>query len=163
MLAEPQTEHHWLQQLVGEWTSESECGLGPGQQPQKFTGTQRNRSLGGLWVIFEGECEMPAGGMSYMIITLGYDPAQRKYVGTFVGSVMTNLWIYAGTLDCAGKVLTLDTEGPSFSGDGSLAKYQDIIEIHSPDHHTLSSQVLGDNGQWTRFMTAHYRRTHAFS
>jgi hypothetical protein len=28
----------------------------------------------------------------------------------------------------------------------------------SDDHRELSSQVLGEDGQWQRFMTAHYRR-----
>ena len=33
--------------------------------------------------------------------TLGYDPAKKKYVGTFIASVMTHLWIYSGSLDAA--------------------------------------------------------------
>jgi Protein of unknown function (DUF1579) len=55
-------------------------------------------------------------------------------------------------------VLTLDAEGPSFADPNKTAKYQDIIEVVSDDHHVLSSQVLGDDGRWNRFMTAHYRR-----
>ena len=43
--------------------------------------------------------------------------------------MMTHLWVYDGALDAAGKVLTLDAEGPSFTGDGTTAKYQDVIEI----------------------------------
>lgn len=41
--------------------------------------------------------------------------------------------IIDGALDAAGKMLTLDTEGPSFTGDGSLVPYLDIIEIESDD------------------------------
>lgn len=70
--------------------------------------------------------------------------------------MMTHMWVYEGTLDVAEKVLTLDTEGPSFKGDGKLVKYQDIIEIKNDDHRTLSSQTLGDDGMWHRFMTANY-------
>ena len=33
MKAEPQKEHQWLQKLVGEWTSEGEADMGPGQPP----------------------------------------------------------------------------------------------------------------------------------
>jgi len=55
-------------------------------------------------------------------------------------------------------VLTLNAEGPSFSGDGATSKYQDIIEIVSPDQRVLRSQVLGAGGKWTQFMEAHYRR-----
>jgi hypothetical protein len=39
-----------------------------------------------------------------------------------------------------------------------MAKYQDITEIKSDDHRVLSSRVLGPDGKWTQFMTAHYRR-----
>jgi len=107
----------------------------------------------------EGKSEMPGGsGTAESIMTLGYDPQAKRYVGSFVASCMTNLWVYNGSLDDAGKVLTLDTEGPSFSGDGSTAKYQDIIEFVSDDHRTLSSRCLGDDGQWHPFMKAHYRR-----
>jgi hypothetical protein len=91
-------------------------------------------------------------------MTLGYDPQSKKFVGSFIASVMTHLWPYNGTLDAANKVLTLDSEGPSFADDGTMAKYQDIIEFISPDHRTLSSQWLGPDGKWNPFMKAHYRR-----
>jgi hypothetical protein len=71
---------------------------------------------------------------------------------------MTYLWIYSGSLDAAGKVLTLDAEGPDFSGGPNMVKYQDIIEFVSDDHRTLKSQLLGPDGKWNHFMTAHYRR-----
>jgi hypothetical protein len=156
MQAEPQKEHHWLQKLVGEWTYEAEMLLGPGQPPMKSQGTDSVRSIGGLWVQCEGQGEMPGGGPATSIITLGYDSAKKRFVGTFIGSVMTNLWIYDGGLN--GNVLTLDAEGPSFTEPNKTAKYQDIIEVVSDDHRILYSQLLGEDGQWHRFMTAHYRR-----
>jgi hypothetical protein len=79
-------------------------------------------------------------------------------VGTFIGSMMYHLWLYDGELDPAGKKLTLDSEGPSFSGDGTMSKYRDAIEFKSDDYRVLTAQVLGDDGQWQGFMTAHYRR-----
>jgi hypothetical protein len=157
MKAEPQKEHRWLEKLVGEWTYEGEALMGPGQPPVKSRGTQTGRSIGGLWILSEGKSEMPGGWPATMIITLGYDPARKRFVGTFIGSMMTNLWVYEGSLE--GNVLTLDAEGPSFADPTKPAKYQDIIEVASDDHHILYSQVLGENGQWTRFMTVHYRRT----
>ena len=158
MKAEPQKEHHWLQKLVGEWTYESEAVMGPGQPPLKSHGTESVRSIGGLWFQCEGQGEMPGGGPATMVITLGYDPAKKRFVGTFIGSMMANLWVYDGALDAAEKVLTLDAEGPSFADPGKTARYQDVIEVVSDDHRTLSSQVLGEDGRWHRFMTAHYRR-----
>jgi hypothetical protein len=157
MKAEPQKEHAWLQKLVGEWTCEGECAMEPGHA-ETFKATESVRSLGGLWVVAEGHGEMPGGGPATSMMTLGYDPQRNRYVGTFIASVMTHLWVYDGALDAAEKVLTLDTEGPAMAGDGKMARYRDVIEFEGDDHRVLSSQVLGDDGQWHRFMTAHYRR-----
>ena len=158
MKSEPQKEHQWLQKLVGEWTSEAEMKMKPDEPAVKSHGTESVRSLGGLWILAEGKGEMPGGGEATMIMTLGYDPQKKRYVGTWVGSMMTYMWVYDGAIDAAGNVLTLNTEGPSMAGEGKMAKYQDIIEFKSDDHRILASQVLGDDGKWNRLMTAHYRR-----
>jgi hypothetical protein len=157
-LPEPQQQHRWLQKLVGEWTYEHESVCEPGKPPAKFTGTDSVRMLGELWVLCEGKGNMPGGGTGTTLMTLGYDPAKQRFVGTFIGSMMTHLWPYDGQLDAAGKVLTLDSEGPSFSGDGKMTKYQDLIEFIDDNHRTLSSQTIGEDGKWQRFMTAHYYR-----
>jgi hypothetical protein len=159
MKIEPQKEHQWLQKLVGEWTYESEAPMEPGKPPEKCTGTESVRSLGGVWVLCEGRGEMPGGGTATTIMTLGFDQVKKRYVGTFIGSMMTNLWVYEGELDAASKVLTLDTEGPSFTAEGKIAKYKDAIEIKSDNHRVLTSNFLDDDGKWHHFMTANYRRT----
>lgn len=158
-VATPQKEHAWLQKLVGNWTSEAECIGEPGQPSIKNRGTETVKPLGELWIVGEGQGEMPGGGSAKMMLTLGFDPKRNRFVGTWVGSMMTHLWVYEGELDAAGRVLTLNAEGPSFTDPTKQAKYQDIIEIKSDDHRTLSSRCLGDDGKWTHFMTAHYRRT----
>lgn len=158
MPAKPQEEHLWLQKLLGEWTFESECAAEPGQPNQKFRGSEHTKALGDLWIIGEGEGDMPGGGRAKMLITLGYDPNRRAFVGSWLGSMMTHLWVYEGQLDEAKRVLTLSAQGPSFTDPNKLAKYQDIIEIISDDHRTLTSRTQGEDGQWTQFMSAHYRR-----
>jgi hypothetical protein len=158
MNTEPQNEHKWLQKLVGEWTYESECSMGSDKPPEKFKGSESVRSLGDLWVLCEGRGEMPGGGRATTLMTLGYDPQKQRYVGTWVGSMMTHLWVYDGYLDPEEKVLMLNAEGPSWAEEGKLAKYKDVIEIQSEDHRVLRSHMLGDDGQWHQFMTAHYRR-----
>src|SRR5918996_3048081 len=127
MMAQPQKEHQWLQQLLGEWTYEGEATMEPGKPPEKFKGTESVRSLGGLWILAEGQGEMPGGGTATMLLTLGYDPQKKRFVGTWIGSMMTHLWVYDGALDAAERVLTLDTEGPNMAAEGTMAKYQDVI------------------------------------
>lgn len=159
MLAQPQQEHRWLEKLLGEWAVESEAVMEPGKPPMKWRGTETVRSLGGLWILCEGRGEMPGGGVGLTLMTLGYDPAKKRFVGTFVGSMMTHMWLYDGQLDAAGKVLTLDAEGPSFTDPAKMANYQDIIEFKNDDHRILSSRFQSDDGAWQAFMTANYRRT----
>lgn len=157
--AEPQKEHEWLQKLVGEWTYETEMMMGPDQPPMKSTGSESVRSLGGLWTLAEGQGQMPDGGPFTAVMTLGYDPEKKRFVGTWVGSIMTRLWIYDGELDADGRKLSLYSEGSSMSGDGTMGKYRDAIEVVSGDHRTMTSEFQGEDGSWHQFMTVHYRRT----
>jgi len=152
----PTKEHKWLRRIVGEWTYESEAMMGPDAPAWKSSGTQSVRMLGDLWSVGEIQGEMPDGTSSVSIISLGYDPAKEKFVGTFIASMMTHLWPYEGTLN--GNVLTLDSEGPSFKGDGSMSKYQDLVEIMSDDEYTLSSQAPGEDGKWHPFMKMVFKR-----
>ena len=157
--AKPQAEHQWLQKLVGEWTFESEC-VNESGQGMKSKGTESVRAFGDIWILGDGKGEMPGGGgEARMLVTLGYDPQRQRFVGTWIGSMMTHLWIYEGQLDAAKRVLTLDAEGPSFMDPKKTARYQDIIEVMSDDHRILRSRTLGEDGKWTQFMTAHYRRS----
>ncbi len=158
MKNEPQKEHEWLQQLVGDWTYECECTMEPGKPPEKFKGSERVRTLGGLWLLCEGVGEMPGGGTAATLMTLGYDPGKQKYLGTWVGSMMTHLWVYDGSLDAEEKVLTLNTEGPNCGGDDKLVKQRDVIEVKSDDQRVLTSYTQSEDGEWRPFMTAHYRR-----
>lgn len=156
MKAEAQKEHQWLQKLVGEWTYESEM---PNEQgtPVKYTGTEVVRPLGDLWIVGESKGLVP-GGEHTNLITLGYDPLKKRYVGTFIASVMTHLWVYEGELDASGRELALNCEGPSMAGDGSMAPYKDVIAFESDDHRTLTGHMQGKDGTWQVLMTVSYRR-----
>lgn len=162
MQPEPQSEHKWLHKLIGEWTCEIEAMAGLDQPCEMATATESVRSLGGLWILAEGQGGMPGGGEATTLMTLGYDPQKHRYTGTWVGSMMTHLWVYDGELDVAQNRLTLNAEGPVMSAEkdaaGKLTQYRDVIEFKSDDHRTLTSHLLGDDGQWHQFMTAHYRR-----
>jgi hypothetical protein len=162
MKPQSQEQHQWLQKLVGEWTYEHECRAGPDKPPQKLAGSESVRSLGGVWVLCEGKGAMPDGSPAITLMTLGYDPKKERFIGSFVGSMMTHMWVYDGELNAAATALTLFTEGPGFTPDGKpldkLAKYKDVIEFKSDDHRVLMSYTLGEDGNWCPFMTAHYRR-----
>ena len=158
-IAKPGTEHQWLLKMIGEWACEGEATMAPGQPPVKWESTESVRSLGGFWVLAEGVGESPAGESTTTVMTLGYDATKQSYVGTFVASMMSHLWIYEGRLDAGGTTLTLETEGPGMSAEVPRAAYKDVIAFEDDDHRTLTSLVLGAGGEWQQVMKASYRRT----
>ncbi len=162
MMAVAQDEHRWLLQLVGDWTFESACSGEPGQESKTYHGGETVRALGELWIVAEGSGEMPGGGEARMNMTLGYDPAKGRFVGTWVGSMMTHLWVYEGELDDAKRVLSLHAEGPAMNEKGEptgkSAKYKDVIEIVNENERKLSGWIFGEDGQWHQMMEACYRR-----
>ena len=154
-----QSEHEWLQQLVGEWTWESDAPGEPGKEIQKHTGSEVVRSLNGIWIVAEGRGTSPDSAPSTTIMTLGYSPERNKYVGTFVASMMTDLWLYEGWLEADRNALVLDTEGPSFPDMSRRSKYKDTIRIIDGNNRVLTSQYQDESGHWNEFMTARYRRS----
>ena len=100
--------------------------------------------LGDLWLVGEGQGEMPGGGTGHDAAHASASIRRRAaIVGTWVGSMMHMLWTYDGFLDETGKVLTLESEGPSFSGDGSISKYRDIVSLQGEDAYRFSSAGAG--------------------
>jgi hypothetical protein len=85
-------------------------------------------------------------------MTVGFDPEKGRYVGTFIGSMMANLWLYEGLLDSAKNRLPLETEGPAFGRDGTC-KYRDTIEIVDQNRWLFTSEYQDKSGQWIRFMS----------
>lgn len=142
--AEPTKEHEWLKQLAGEWEGDvANC-------------TQNARLLGGLWLVSDFKATVGDKPMS-AVLTIGYDPQTKKFVGTWIDSMTTHLWTYEGTLDATGKILTLAAEGPN-PATGKIAKMRDVLEIKTKDHNVMSSQIQGDDGKWQTFMTVNYKR-----
>jgi hypothetical protein len=156
MQFEPRDEHRWLHQLTGDWTFEGEGIMGPDQPPERMTGTERVRMLGEAWAVCEMTQSDDAAPTS--ILTLGFDPARDRFVGSFVAGPMSHLWTYEGTLDAARRTLTLETMGPSSDRPG-LVPYRDVIEIVSADERILRSEMPGPDGVWRNIMTSRYRRT----
>ena len=154
----PQKEHEWLQQLVGEWTWESDSLAGPGKENENHRGIETVRSLGGIWIVGEARGAAADGTASMSIITLGYSAERNKYIGTFVASMMTDLWLYEGFIDRDANALVLDTEGPSFTDPSKRARYKDTIRIIDQDNRLMTSSWQGESGGWSEFMTMRYRR-----
>lgn len=149
--------HAWLQQLVGEWSVTSEATMGPDVEAIQMEFTETVRSVGDLWILAEGRADF-MGTPVHTVLTLGYDPAQEAFVGTWIDSMQTHMYVYKGALDESGKVLTLETTGPSMDDPSQTVAYRDVLQIVDEDHKVLTSSVQEADGAWNKFMRADYRR-----
>jgi len=145
-MPKPQKEHEWLKKFEGEWESKSQIFMEPGK-PIESKGTETARMMGGFWITSEGKGEMMGSTMNY-VMTLGYDTAKKKYVGTMIDSMTSNMWQYVGSLNEAGTILTLETEGPCPMRGGKLTEFKDITEFKSDDHRVFTSMLKDDKGEW---------------
>ena len=155
-MTEPTAEHRWLQKLVGEWTMESRMTCADGKE-EVCHGRETVKALGPYWVQCLGTGGMPGGGEAEMVMTLGYNTRTKRFVGTWLGSMMDELWVYDITRDPSGNVLTMAVEGPNMTGEGT-AMYRDVIEWKGDNLRTLTGNLQGPDGAWTPFMVATYRR-----
>jgi hypothetical protein len=155
----PAKEHAWLQQFVGDWETDVEINMEPGKPPVKGKGVESDRMLGGFWLVAEGSGTMEGmPGTMTSLLTLGYDPEQKAYVGTWIDSMTSYLWKYNGSVDPSGKKLTLECEGPCPMKPGKLSKFREVTEFKSKDHRVFTSSMLGDDGKWASMVTVHYHR-----
>lgn len=154
--ATPSREHAFLQRLVGDWTLDHIAAGNAASTPP--SGTELVRAFGGRWIVAEGHTALPDGSTMSSLMTLGYDAARGRVVGSVVASMMDHLWIYDGALDETGETLTLECEGPSYTTPGTTGRYLDTVTV-SGDRRELASRYLDANGQWVQFMTHRYRRT----
>jgi Protein of unknown function (DUF1579) len=156
-MPKPQPEHAWLEKLTGEWDIEASMTPGPGQPVITSKGTESVKMLGGFWAVARHESVIMGTPMSG-IMTLGYDVDRKLYVGTWVDSMIGYLWKYEGTLDEAGKVLTLASEGPCPTAPGKMSKVKEVVELTDADTRVFTSSMLGDDGKWQPMMKMTARR-----
>ncbi len=148
----PTKEHAWLAKFTGEWKTESKGTMGPEQPPMECVGTLSSRALGEFWIVNELKGDM-AGTPMTGIQTIGYDDTKKKYVGTWVDSMSSTMWLYEGSVDASGKILTLQAEGPNFLAAGKLTQFQDVYEFTSEKEMKIISRMLGEDGKWITFMS----------
>ena len=86
MKVEPRKEHRWLQKPVGEWTFDVEAMMGSDKPPEKFGGSESVRDRRCLDTVRRPRRHVQSGATT-TLMTLGYDPQKKQYVGTWIGSM----------------------------------------------------------------------------
>lgn len=153
----PEKEHTWLKQFIGEWETDSEANMGPGQPAMKCKGSLKSRALGEFWIVTDFKAMMMGTEMTGLQ-QIGYNPQKKKYIGTWIDAMMNHMWVYEGEVDTTGKILTLEAEGPNMLQPGKTAKFRDIYEFASKDEIKITSAMQGEDGKWMTFMTGTAKR-----
>jgi hypothetical protein len=147
-MPQPGPEHEMLKKDVGTWDATVEMFMEPGGAPAVSKGTETVAMMGGFWQITEFKSEMmgqPFEGRG----TMGFDPAKKKFVGTWVDTMAPGYYTVEGTYDPATKTLTATMEGPDPSGGRTTTKetteWKDsdtrVFTMYAPDGKTVGMRI----------------------
>jgi hypothetical protein len=152
-LPKPGPEHELLKKDVGTWDATVEMMSPPGP-PSK--GTETNvLGPGGMWLISDFKSEMMGAPFQGHGVT-GWDPAKRKYVGTWVDSMSTSISLSEGTYDPATKTSTGTIEGPG--PDGKPMKMKAVTHYRDDDTRVFTMYNTGADGKEAPSMRITYKR-----
>jgi hypothetical protein len=148
--AQPGPEHERLKAQEGEWDATMKIG------DQASTGTITYKmDLGGLWLVGDFEGEFAGQKFSGKGLD-GYDPAKKKYVSIWIDSMSASPVVSEGTMDKAGKKLTMTGEGPG--PDGKPMKYKMTTEYKDKDSMTFTMYAPGEDGKDQAMFSIEYKR-----
>jgi hypothetical protein len=147
-LPTPGPEHAMLKNDVGTWDATVEMFMAPGAPPALSKGTEVVTMMGGFWQLTEFKSEMmgqPFEGRG----TTGFDPAKKKYVGTWVDTMTPAYYTVEGTYDAATKTLTGFMDGPDQTGVVTKTKettqWKDadtrVFTMYAPDGKAVAMRI----------------------
>jgi len=143
-----QPEHAVLKQEAGEWDVTVESFMAPGQPPVLSKGIETGKMVGDFWLVSDFKTEMmgqPFTGHG----TLGYDPAKKKYVSTWIDSMTPTLSLGESEYDAATRTFTGWLDGLDYSGKPT--KLKTVTAFKDPATRVFTMSLPGPDG---REMTA---------
>jgi hypothetical protein len=153
----PGRQHEFLKQFEGTWDAAAKFQGEPGKPMMESKGVETaTLGLGGFWLTYEYKGEMmgaPFTGHG----TMGYDQQKQKYVGTWIDSMKSGLFISEGTGDEHGKVFTMIAQGYC-DAEGKSITMKQVSEIKDHDHWTLTFLSPNPDGKETVMGTIEYTR-----
>jgi hypothetical protein len=154
----PTREHELLKKDVGSWDATVKFWEQPGGEEQGSTATEKNELLpGGYWLIsrFEGSF----GPAKFVGIgTFGYDPEQKKYVGTWVDSMSPYMMVTKAEYDAATKTLTGTGESRD-PNTGEAMPTKSISRYVDNNTRTFEMYTPGPDGKDWKMMEITYKRS----
>jgi hypothetical protein len=140
-LPKPGPDQQIFRDDAGTWDAKVESMM----PPSTSKGTETNTlSCGGLCLVtdFKGEfAGMPFEGHG----TTVYDPAKKKYVGSWTDSLSTGLQISEAVWDAKTKTMTGSMEGPDM--EGKVMKARSTVEYKADGTRVFTLFMNGPDGK----------------
>lgn len=150
----PGPEHELLKKDVGTWDATVEMLMPPGAPPT--AGTETNTlGPGGLWLISDFKSSMMGAPFQGHGVS-GWDPAKKKYVGTWVDSMTTSVALTESTYDPASKSITGWVDGPG--PDGKPTRTKAVTQYKDDDTRVFTMYMPGPDGKDAPGMRITYKR-----
>lgn len=143
-----------LRNDVGEWDAAITVTPQPGAPPQSSIGRLSARLIsGGRWLItdFKNHTTGFEGHGIY-----GFNPASKRYVGTWVDDMRTNLYVGEGTFDEDASIMTY--EWKAAMPDGRSMAWHETSKIVSNDERLFRVLFALPDGTEFEMMRVVYRR-----
>lgn len=147
-MPQPGPEHEMLKKDVGTWDATVEMFMQPGAPAMVSKGVETVTMMGALWQVSEFKSEMMGQPFEGRGAT-GYDPAKKKFVGTWVDTMTPGYYTVEGTYDAATRTLTATMRGPDASGavveTKETTQWTDadtrVFTMYAPDGKTVGMRI----------------------
>lgn len=141
----PTDEHGFLRQFEGEWKTSGK-GMDMTGKEIDMAGVEYDRMvLGDFWLSFVYRSQIndkPYVGHGM----IGYDPAKKKYIGTWVDSMSPYMSQLEGQTDPKTNTLTLEVSGVDPMTE-KPCKGRLVFQVQDPEHRSLQSFRMDDSAQ----------------
>ncbi len=156
-MPKPGPEHKLFQMDAGSWDATVETFMAPGAPPAVSKGVEANTvGCGGLCLVSDFKGEMAPGQPFHGHGVSAWDPAKKKYVGSWTDSMSSGLMVGESTYDAAKKTATGWMEGPDRSG--KVVKSRAVVEYKDADTRIFSMYQPGPGGKEALTMKISYKR-----
>jgi hypothetical protein len=152
----PTKEHEIFKGDVGTWDATMKLFAAPGAEPTVSKAVETNELVGGMWLVsrFEGELMgMPFTGFGQW----GYDPAEKKYIGTWIDNMTPYLQTIRGDYDGATKTMTSVSESRD-PMTGEKITYKESARTIDADTRLFEMSMPDGKGGYQKMLEIEYKR-----
>jgi hypothetical protein len=153
----PGPEHQHLKMDAGTWDASVELVPGPGMPPMTSKGVEVNTiGCGGMCLITDFKGEMMPGVQFQGHGVMTWDPARKKYVGSWTDSLSQGLALTETTWDAAKKQAAGSMEGPDMTG--RVVKSRSVVQYGEAGSRVMTAYAPGPDGKEMQVMRITYTR-----